>query len=60
MHAVLLRLHLGGLICCFLSVFCSEAFERGFVYCISSGHERISSLLLIALSDGSSGGRHTS
>jgi len=42
MHIVLPRLHLGGLICCFLSVFCSEAFERLVLYCIYSGHERLS------------------
>ena len=41
MHIVVPRLHLGGLICCFLSVFCSEAFERVVLYCIYSGHERI-------------------
>lgn len=42
MRTVVPRLHLGGLICCFLSVFCSEAFERVVFYCIYSGHERTS------------------
>ena len=45
MHTVVPRWHVGGLICCFLSVFCSEAFERVVLCCIYIGHERVLSLV---------------